>query len=319
MTSRGPWTRLRGETGFSLAEVLIASALLLVVLGAAVAPFEVLNTSQRKTENQNDSQDNARNAVTQITRNLRNTSGQNQLVNRADPYDLVIETVDPTAKPGGSQNARNLMRVRYCLDTGSDQYAALTNGRIWEQAYRWTTAVPPDSMPGASCPDTTWGTRRIVTEYVTNKATSGWRPAAAALFTYFPNSTPLDTITSVRVRIYADRKWTEDPRETELTSGILLRNQNGAPTASFTATPGSAGSRKITLNAGISTDPEGLPLTYRWCDVTTVATCDDTTRIGTGVLYTYTAPVAGPRSIKLQVTDIGGLTATAGPLSVTAP
>jgi hypothetical protein len=313
------WRRLRGEVGTSLAEVLLAGALLLVVLGAAVAPFEVLNSSHRSTENQNDSQDAARNAVTQITRNLRNTSGQNRLVNRADPYDLVIETVDPTGKPSGSQNARNLMRVRYCLDTGSDNFAGLTNGRIWEQAYRWTTAAPPDAIPSASCPDTTWGTRRVVTEWVTNKATSGWRPTAAPLFAYFPNPTPLDTITSVRARVYADRKWSEEPRETELTSGILLRNQNGSPTASFTATPETAGSRKITLNGGYSTDPEGLPLTYRWCDVTTVTTCDDTTRIGTGVLYTYTAPVAGPRNIKLQVTDIGGLMATAGPLSVTAP
>jgi type II secretory pathway pseudopilin PulG len=319
MSARDVWTRVRGEAGFTLAEVLMASALLIVVLGAAVAPFEVLNNTQRATANQNDSQDNARNAVTQITRNLRNTSGQNRLVNRADPYDLVIETVDPTAKPSGSQNARNLMRVRYCLDTGSDTFASLTKGRIWEQAYRWTTAVPPDSMPGASCPDTTWGTRRIVAEYVTNKATSGHRPTAAALFTYFPSASPLDTITSVRVRIYSDHNWSEEPRETELTSGILLRNQNGSPTASFTATPETAGSRKITLNGGYSTDPEGLPLTYRWCDVTTVATCDDTTRIGTDVLYTYTAPAAGARSIKLQVTDIGGLTATAGPLTVTAP
>jgi hypothetical protein len=319
MSARGVRSRLRGEAGFSLAEVLMASALLIVVLGAALAPFEVLNDSHRRTQNQNDSQDNARSAVTQITRNLRNTSGQNRLVNRADAYDLVIETVDPTAKPSESQNARNLMRVRYCLDTGSDQYAALTNGRIWEQAYRWTSSTPPDAMPSATCPDATWGTRRIVTEYVTNRATSGWRPTAAALFTYFPSASPLDTITSIRVRIYSDRRWGEDPRETELTSGILLRNQNGAPTASFTATPENAGSRKITLNAGTSTDPEGLPLTYRWCDVTTVTTCDDTTRIGTGVLYTYTAPVAGARSIKLQATDIGGLTATAGPLTVTAP
>ena len=319
MSAREALTRLRGEAGFTLAEVLMASALLLVVLGAALTPFEVLNSSQRKTANQNDSQDNARNAVNQMTRNLRNTSGQNQLVNRADPYDLVIETVDPTAKPSGSQNARNLMRVRYCLDTGSDSYASLTNGRIWEQSYRWTTATPPDTMPTTTCPDTTWGTRRIVTEYVTNKATSTYRPAAAGLFTYLPSSSPLDTITSIRIRIYSDRNWNEEPRETELTSGMLLRNQNGSPTASFNATPDVAGSRKITLNAGFSTDPEGLPLTYRWCDVTTVATCDDTTKIGTGVLYTYTAPVAGARSIKLQVTDIGGLTASAGPLTVTAP
>lgn len=313
------WERVRAETGFTLAETLMASALMIVVLGAALAPFEVLNSSQRTVTNQNDSQDNARNAVTQITRNLRNTSGQNQLVNLASPYDLVIETIDPTAKPSGSQNARNLMRVRYCLDTGSDINASLTNGRIWEQSLRWTTAEPPTTLPSATCPDATWGTRRIVTEYVTNKATSTSRAAAAPLFTYYPSASPLDTITSIRVTIWSDRSWSEAPRESQLTSGILLRNQNGSPTASFNATPGTASSRKITLNAGFSTDPEGLPLTYRWCDVTTVTTCDDTTKIGTGVLYTYTAPAAGNRSIKLQVTDIGGLTATAGPLTVAAP
>ena len=43
-------------------------------------------------------------------------------------------------------------------------------------------------------------------------------------------------------------------------------------------------------------DPEGLPLSYRWCDVTTQTLCDDTTRIGSGVLYTYTAP-AGARHL----------------------
>ena len=79
------------------------------------------------------------------------------------------------------------------------------------------------------------------------------------------------------------------------------------------------GSKKITLNAGTSTDPEGLPLTFRWCDVTTQTLCDDTTKVGSGVLYTYTAPVIGQRKILLQVFDVGGLQAIAGPLTVSAP
>lgn len=315
---------LQDESGMTLMEVMMTAALMVIVLGAAIAPFEVLQRTERQTVNQNESQDNARNAVAVITRNLRNTSGQNQLVNLASPYDLVIETVDQSAKPAGSQNARNLMRVRYCLDTSTGG-ASLVRGRIWEQSYKWTTATPPTTMPSASCPDSTWGSSRILADYVTNKATSSAsgkgsrRTASAPLFNYYPNSSSLDTITSIRISLYSDRSWSQAPVETELTSGILLRNQNGAPTASFTATPGTAGSRKITLNANTSTDPEGLPLTYRWCDVTTQSLCDDTTRIGTGVLYTYTAPAAGARQIQLQVFDVGGLQSIAGPLSVTAP
>jgi hypothetical protein len=320
MRLRSLTSRLREERGISLAEVLMASTLFIVVLGAALTPIELLGRVERSTANQNDSQDNARNAVAVMARNLRNTSGQNQLVNLASPYDLVIETIDHNPKPSGSTNARNLKRVRYCLDTGSSSQVGLTKGRLWEQSYTWTTASPPNVLPSANCPDTGWGSsRRVVANFITNKATSAHRPTAKPLFTYFPTGATLNTITSIRVSVYSDRDWDEAPRETELTSGILLRNQNGAPTASFTATPGLAGSKQITLNAGTSTDPEGLPLTYRWCDVTTVATCDDSTRIGTGTLYTYTAPAAGNRNIVLHAFDIGGLQAVAGPLSVTAP
>ena len=309
---------LRDQSGMTLMEVTIAAALLVVVLGAAITPFQLLHRTERRTVNQNESQDNARNVMALMMRNLRNTSGQNQLVNLASPYDMVIETVDQSAKPAGSQNARNLMRARYCLDT-TTQGASLVRGRIWEQTYKWTTATPPSTLPSASCPDTAWGESRIVADHVTNKATWSRRTAAAPLFTYYPNASSLDTITSVRVTLYSDRDWNQAPQETELTSGILLRNQNGSPTASFNATPGAVGSQKITLNANTSTDPEGLPLSYRWCDVTTQPLCDDTTRIGTNVLYTYTAPTTGTRQIKLQVFDVGGLQATAGPLTVTVP
>ena len=318
MSRPSPVAAARDQTGWSLFEVLMASSLLLMVLGAALTPFLFLQRTDRTTQNQNDSQDNARTVLDNISRQLRNTSGQNQLINLASAYDLVLETVDATVKPSGSQNARNIMRVRYCLDTTTPP-ATLTSGRIWEQDLRWTTAAVPNSMPGVSCPDTSWGTRRIVADFVTNKATSSTRPTAAPLFTYFPGSTDLDTITSVRIDVFADRRWNEAPGETELSTGVFLRNQNGSPTASFTATPGLALTKQITLNGGASSDPEKLPLTYRWCDVTTSATCDETTKIGGGVLYTYTAPAAGTRRILLQVFDIGGLESDAGPASVTAP
>ena len=311
--------RLRDESGWTLMEVIIASALLTVVLGAALAPFELMGRTNRVTQDQNDAQDNARNTMAEMTRKLRNVSGQNQLVNLAGPYDVIMETVDPKPPPAGSANTRNLMKVRYCLDTTTSG-ASTINGRLWEQVNRWTTSSVPTTLPSTACPDSGWGTsRRILADHVTNRATSAARPQAAPLFTYFPSSSNLDTITSIRVSLFVDAHWNEPPRESELTSGIFLRNQNGTPTASFTVTAGSPGTKKLTLNGGTSTDPEGLPLVYRWCDTTTSSICDNATKVGTGVLYTYTAPAAGTRKIVLQVFDVGGLQATAGPLTVTAP
>lgn len=309
--------RARDESGLTLLEAMMASVLMLVVLGAALAPFDLMHRTERVAANQNDSQDSARNTMALMVRNLRNTSGQNQLVNLASSYDMVVETVDPSGKPSGSQNARNLMRVRYCLDTTS-QGASLTRGKVWEQQHKWTTSTPPTTMPSTTCPDPGWGTSRIVADHVTNRATWSKRSTPAPLFSFYPSATSLDTITSIRIDLYTDTSWTEKPVESQLATGVLLRNQNGSPTASFTATPGTVGSRKLTLNAGTSTDPEGLPLTYRWCDVTTQTLCDDTTRVGTGVLYTYTAPAAGARQIQLQVFDVGGLQAIAN-LTVSAP
>jgi type II secretory pathway pseudopilin PulG len=319
MSARVLGARLRDESGWTLAELIVSSALLSVVLAAAITPFVVMGRTDRVTQDQNDAQDNARNTMAEMARKLRNVSGQNQLVNLAGPYDVMMETVDPIPPPVGSANARNLMKVRYCLDTASSG-ASLTNGRIWEQVSRWTTAGVPTTLPGTACPDSSWGTsRRILADHVTNRATSSTRPAAAPLFTYFPSSSNLDTLTAIRVSLFVDARWNEAPRESELTSGIFLRNQNGAPTASFTVTAGSPGTRKLTLNGGTSTDPEGLPLVYRWCDTTTSSVCDSATKVGTGVLYTYTAPAAGARKIVLQVFDVGGLQAAAGPLTVTAP
>jgi hypothetical protein len=95
-----------------------------------------------------------------------------------------------------------------------------------------------------------------------------------------------------------------------MTTGVLLRNQNGAPTATVATVAGTT--RQVQLNA-TATDPESLPLDYRWCDLTANAVCDATTKIGTGQSYTHTfaAGVAtgSSRNMLLVVTDAGGLEA----------
>jgi hypothetical protein len=318
---------IREERGaLSLMEVLLGAAMLSVMLGAAIAPFISLGKTDRIAQNANDSQDNARTTLDVLEHQLRNVAGQSQLINRASSYDLVFETVDGKAKPAGSQNDRNIMRVRYCLNTTTAP-ATVSRGVLWEQDLRWTTAAVPSAMPSsAACPDSSWGsTSRIVADYITNKTTTVRRAAAAPLFAFYPapsatpTTTELQAITQVRVDLFTDRAITESPLESELTSGVFLRNQNGHPTASFTATPGTAGTKQIILNGGASTDPENLPLTYRWCDVTSNTTCDETTKVGSGANYTYTAPATGTRKILLQVFDLGGLETDSGPTNVTAP
>ncbi|MEA2274659.1 MAG: hypothetical protein QOI98_3367 [Solirubrobacteraceae bacterium] len=318
---------IREERGLlSLMEVLLGGALMAVMLGAAITPFVSLQRTDRVAQNANDAQDNARTTLDTLEHQLRNVAGQSQLINRASKYDLVIETVDPKPIPSGSKNNRNIMRVRYCLDT-TNAPASVSRGVLWEQDLRWTTAAVPSSLPSAaSCPDPAWGTsNRIAADYVTNKTTTTKRNAAADLFVFYPapSATPttaeLQAITQIRADLFTDRRITESPLESELTTGVFLRNQNGHPTASFTATPGTAGTKQIILNAGASTDPENLPLTYRWCDVTTVTTCDETTKVGSGVNYTYTAPATGTRKILLQVFDLGGLETDSGPTNATAP
>lgn len=310
----------------SLMEVLIGGTLMVIMLVAATTPFIVLGKTDRVAQNQNDTQGNARVTLDALQHQLRNVAGQSQLINRAGSYDLVFETVDPIAKPAGSKNDRNVMRVRYCLDTTSAG-ASVGNGKIWQQSLRWTTAAVPSSMPSAAnCPDNTWGTTtRVAAEYITNKNTTTKRPAVAPLFAYYPvpsatpTTTELQAITQVRVDLFTDRRITESPAESELTSGVFLRNQNGHPTASFTWASGTSGTKQIILNAGASTDPENLPLTFRWCDLTTTSTCDETTKVGSGANYTYTAPATGNRSILLQVFDLGGLEADYGPVTAVAP
>lgn len=305
---------LRGERGFvSLAEMLWVSLLLILVLGVALAPFDAWHNTDRKTRSQADSQDNARETVDSVAHELRNIAGQTQLIERATSYDLVFQTVDPGPKPSGSQNSRNIMRVRYCLDSSDPAHA-----RLWEQTLKWTTAALPSSMPSStSCPDGTWAgaNSSVISDTITNRNGGLDRP----LFAFFPTGASLPTITSVRVDLYTDRDTTDSVKEARLTSGVLLRNQSGAPTATATSTATGV-SKQVKLDAGASTDPENLPLSYMWCDVTSTTTCDDTTDLGTVTpfTYTFTAATGAVRNMRLIVTDLGGLQATYN-FNVTVP
>jgi hypothetical protein len=295
----------RGE--FTLVGLLVAMTLSLVVLGATLDIFASSEKINRDTQRRTDALDRARVGVDRLARQLRNmaspTPDQPQSIDRATAKDVVFQTVDPIG-PNAGTNTANVKRVRYCLDA---------EGRLWAQNQRWIGAAPGapnDGGTGATagtCPSAAWNDQTVLADDVTNYLAGHSRP----VFTFNPTA-PLTAITWVHVDLWLDLDTSRKPAETVLSSGVFLRNQNRAPSASFTATPSAQG---IVLNGSDSVDPEGEPLTYCWYDkalpnvANPPAPCDPGPLLGTGVTITDQVPSGTQRTIYLVVKDPALLTA----------
>jgi len=279
----------RGET--TLIGMLVGALLFIVVLGATLKLFERGTIVSRDAQTRADQQDRVRVAVDGITKQLRNlaspTPDQPDAVDRADGRDLVFKTVDPLGPNSGS-NVSNVKRMRYCLDSSR---------RLWRQQMRWSGATPT-APADTTCPGTGWDTGNVVVADNVVNDDSG-----EPVFRF--NSATRSAITTIRVSLLIDLQRTRTPVPTELSSGVFLRNQNRAPSASFTA---SAGATEIILNGSASSDPEGDPLTYIWKD--------NGTEIGRGIVLKY-KPAKGMHPITLEVQDPAGLSSTYGPTTVT--
>jgi type II secretory pathway component PulJ len=296
-------TRLRGERGeFSLIGVLVAMTLFLAVLGATLSIFETGLTVQRETVDRAEAQDRARVTIDTLTRQLRNlaspTPDQPQAIDRKTPTDLIFQTVDPV-RATTTANVANVKRVRYCLDS---------NRRLYRQDKRYATASLPTAPPATACPGDGWDSApQLVVQDVTNNAGGLTRP----VFRY--NAGVATDVTSIRVDLFIDVDSERGPKETEMASGVFLRNQNRKPTALFTGSKTAGG---IILNASASADPEGDPLTYCWYDnttgvptVTAPLPCPAGKYIGSGVVFQYPVSTT-PRSITLIVKDAADLAAS---------
>jgi len=286
-------TRLAENRGHTLIELLVTMSLLSVVLGAVTAAFVAFSKNERVNEQQNESQDEARSGMDLISRQLRNLASPKDndpaAIDYASDYDLVFRTVD-AKKASGSQNDRNVKRVRYCLSTPSNGSEVL-----WAQQQTWTTKDPPDTYPStSSCPSSDWGNQTEVAQYVVN------READRPLFSFRPSASPTDAIYAIETELSVDTtggKGTHTP--TKLASGVFLRNQNRAPVSSCTAVYTGLG-RQVLLNGSASTDPEGRSIRqYEWLYNGSV--------IGTGAFYIWDAPSSGTYVLRLRTTDYGGL------------
>jgi prepilin-type N-terminal cleavage/methylation domain-containing protein len=302
---------LSAQRGFTLIELLVGITLSTIIFVAITTVLINFQQDTARAERQLSAQDQARVAVDRIVRELRSVASSRTsptLIEAASPYDMTFQTV---GAPSGS-NTSGIMRVRYCLPADPAPGAA-ANQVLTVQRETWTTSTVPANPWGPSgsgvypaCPSSptppsgaSISTNRVA-ERVMNRRAGGTR--AAFTYTY---GTPgnLATITGVGVQLFVDADPSRSPGETSLRSFAFLRNQNQPPVASFSAT--STGAGHVLLNAGGSSDADGSTLTFAWTNVTGGAN----TAIGSTGYFDW-RPGAGTYSVKLTVTDPGGLSAT---------
>ena len=105
------------EEGFTLVEVLIAAVLMIIVLGATLTALTSFQKNTATNQRQNDAQDQARSTLDLMARDLRNLASpvleRPEAIDRNLPQDLIVQSEGRGT--GGSLNARNTMRVRFCL------------------------------------------------------------------------------------------------------------------------------------------------------------------------------------------------------------
>jgi type II secretory pathway pseudopilin PulG len=273
------------ERGMTLVEMLMVCILSVIVLGATLSAVETFERNARTNERVNEAQDNARNSLDRMARDLRNLASpikeSPDAVDRAAPQDVVFQSEGNTI--AGGANARNTERVRYCLDA---------QGNLWRQIQTWTTATPPAASADLTCPGKTltqpggvWLKSSVVASSIVN---GNARP----VFTY--NATTLKDITEVSATLWIDvNPATVKPPETTLQTSVYLRNQNRKPIAAFSA---DVVNGSVLLNASESTDPEEKSMTYTWFFD------GATTSGGSGILLTK-ALSPGNHTVKLVVND----------------
>lgn len=275
------------EGGWTLVELVVGLQLMLIVMFASLTTLEQFVHMGKRSERRLDLQEQARQAVRLMARDLRNVAGdadQADVVETDEPYELIFRAVDDDGGSHGA-NERGLKRVRYCLDRSD-----AARGRIHQQVQTWNSPSPPDMPSTTACPSDAWGDSRVVADRLVNTAGGQDRP----VWSYRSSD---GQVSSISIALWLDDDTAVEPKEVALSTGVFLRNQNRAPVAAFSATP--VGTRHLLLNASESHDPEGQALQVVWYD--------GGREVGRGVVFDYAARTAGAHTIRLEVSDPSGL------------
>jgi prepilin-type N-terminal cleavage/methylation domain-containing protein len=304
-------TDRRGESGFTLVELLIAMTLMLLVVGATLAVFSTMERRTRDDSRLSDQERTARVAVDTLAKRLRNLASPQsagaapQALERAQAQDLMFRTVASTGT-STTANPENLERYRYCLGTDGRLYAERQANTNW-------TATPP-SPTSCGTSDGWSGDRTVVAQNLVNGARPVFRyqmsptpgtysESTSVTQTNFPNDI------AIRAELFVDLNANAAPGPTTINTRVFLRNQNRPPTAKINATYQTA---LVTLNASDSADPENNPLYYQWSDNGSVVQA-----FSQQATYAFRPTTSGTHVISLVVRDIGGLQVTSNTLTVT--
>jgi type II secretory pathway pseudopilin PulG len=252
---------LRREDGFTMIELLLVCVITLMIFGATLTAWTSIYRSNRALEGQQDNAEAARVALDRAARQLRNLANPTvnaiTTIDRATDYDFIFQTSDPSKT-----------WVRYCLQT-SGGGSSLGNATLWESESPTAITAPMR----AACPGTGWERQAGVVRGVTNQIGGIDRDVFRFECSVdAPASCPASTseyskITNVGIDLWVDSKAGDRVSELNVTTGVFLRNQNEAPTASV-STPQKLQSLRWLLNGSGSSDPEGRTLEYFWFEGT---------------------------------------------------
>src|SRR6476620_1431701 len=94
-------SRVRGQEGFTMVEVIVAMAMMLVIFAATLTLLDTFQRDTRYDTLRNEAQDNARNALDRLAREIRNVAAPTTktagALERAEPYSVTFETIDASA------------------------------------------------------------------------------------------------------------------------------------------------------------------------------------------------------------------------------
>lgn len=271
--------RAADQSGMTVIEVLITATLMVVVMGLVLTALESFGRSTTRGIERSEAVDAANLFVGQMARELRNATGWetgaatvSAPVILATGTDLVVKRVEPKVSPT-AQNVFSTSTVRYCFNQQT---------RVLHRQVASGVATP-----AAACPDPSWSTPASV---------RGVANGAAPVFAF--DAPALADIKSISIDLRIDDDPTRAPAAVRLRSGVALRNANRRPTAVLSAIP--TPNRHLQLNASGSSDPESQTLAYAWSD-------NGIPIEQSGPVVDYIAPALGARTIRLVVTDPGGL------------
>lgn len=230
--------RLRAEDGFTLAELLVAASLGIIVLFGILGIFDSFSSNAARQTRITDANDQVRRTMDRIVSDVRQVA----TIEVADPNDLVYTVSD---------SATETRRERICLDAA---------GRMWRSSVT-TASAPAPMASGTACPTASSGAAQVTSLLSANSASN-------PMFTY--DSATASGVRSVGLTfaIDAGNRGRTDVSTLRASSFVRAKSETALPVGpgDIDTTCSNSGVPTLTLSAGVGplnvsyTDINGSPL-----------------------------------------------------------